>query len=318
MRRRIGIVLSACLIFVSSARAAGELDALAARTAAETREQFKDQAIKEDDLAISVIDLRDPAHPRTGSYRGDQPMFPASVVKLFYLAYAQRLLEDGKLADSDELQRGLRDMIVESSNDATSFILDTITDAPNGGVLPAAEMEQWSAKRNAVNRHFAALGGYDGINVNQKAYCEGPYGRERIFIGPKYENRNKLTTDATAKLLAEIAQRRFVSAMRSDAMMKLLSRDRTHKSDGPDDQAHGFIAGALPPGVKVWSKAGWTSTARHDAAYVESDDGLRAVIVIFTTGHGRDRQIVPALGKKLFDGLRGVSGTGASTQPVVK
>jgi hypothetical protein len=255
---------------------------------------------------------------RAGNYHGDQPMFPASVVKLFYLAYAERLLEDGKLTDSDELQRGLRDMIVESSNDATSFILDTITDAPNGGVLPSAEMAQWSAKRNAVNRYFASRDGYGGINVNQKAYCEGPYGRERIFIGPKFENRNKLTTDATAKLLAEIAQRRFVSAPRSDAMLKLLSRDRTQKSDGPDDQAHGFIAGALPPGVTVWSKAGWTSTARHDAAYVESDDGLRAVIVIFTTGHGRDRQIVPALGKKLFDGLRGVTGTGASTQPVVK
>jgi beta-lactamase class A len=255
---------------------------------------------------------------RAGNYHGDQPMFPASVVKLFYLAYAERLLEDGKLADSDELQRGLRDMIVESSNDATSFILDTITDAPNGGVLPPAEMEQWSAKRNAVNRYFASLGGYDGINVNEKAYSEGPYGRERIFIGPKFENRNKLTTEATAKLLAEIAQRRFVSATRSDAMMKLLSRDRTRKSDGPDDQAHGFIAGALPRDVKVWSKAGWTSTARHDAAYVESEDGLRAVIVIFTTGHGRDRQIIPTLGKKLFEALSSTPGSAAATQPVVK
>ena len=76
-------------------------------------------------------------------------------------------------------------------------------------------------------------------------------------------------------------------------MMKLLSRDRTAKSDGPDDQAHGFIAGALPPEVKVWSKAGWTSTTRHDAAYIETADGLKLVIVVFTTNHANEREIVP-------------------------
>ena len=274
-----------------------------ARAVRATQEQFPTEKLNDDDIAVTVVDLRDRKNPITGSFRGDQPTFPASVVKLFYLAHAQRLLEDGKLVDSEELQRGLRDMIVDSSNDATSFILDTITDAPNGGLLPPAEMEQWALKRNAANRYFADLG-YAKINVNQKAYCEGPYGRERIFIGPKFENRNKLTTDATAKLLAEIAQRRFVSPARSDAMMALLARDRTKKTAGPDDQAHGFIAGALPPDVKVWSKAGWTSTARHDAAYIESPDGtVRAVIVIFTTGHGRTRKIIPTLAEKLYRSL---------------
>jgi beta-lactamase class A len=296
---------------------AAPLDALVGDAVRATRQAFPDENIKDADLAVTVIDLHDAKAPSTASFRGDQPTFPASVVKLFYLAYAERLLEDGKLTHSDELRRGLRDMTVESNNDATSFILDTITDAPNGGLLPPAEMEKWSLKRNDVNRFFADIG-FSGINVNQKAYCEGPYGRERIFIGPKYENRNKLTTDATARLLAEIAQRRFVTPARSDAMMALLSRDRTRKSTGPDDQAHGFIAGELPPGVKVWSKAGWTSTARHDAAYVESADGsVRAVFVIFTSGHAKQRDILPKLGTKLFEAVRS-HGQPEQSQPVVK
>jgi beta-lactamase class A len=282
-----------------------------------TRAEFSDANIKDDAIAVTVIDLRDAGKPVTGSFRGDQPTFPASVVKLFYLAYAQRLLEDGTLADSEELRRGISDMIVDSSNDATSFILDAITDAPNGGLLAPAEMERWAQKRNAVNRFFADLG-YEKINVNQKAYCEGPYGRERIFIGPKFENRNKLTTDATATLLAEIAARRFVSSARSETMLALLARDRTKESTDPDDQAHGFIAGGLPPGTKVWSKAGWTSTARHDAAYVESEDeSVHAVIVIFTTGVARHREIIPKLGGKLFAALR-EHGQGRRLQPFVK
>ena len=34
--------------------------------------------------------------------------------------------------------------------------------------------------------------------------------------------------------------------------------------------------------AKLWSKAGWTSTTRHDAAYIETADGLKFVIVVFT------------------------------------
>jgi beta-lactamase class A len=304
-------------LFAAPAAAQSRIDQVVAGAVRATQAEFAKANLKDDHVAVTVIDLSRRDAPQSGSFRGDQPIFPASVVKLFYLAYAQRLLEDGNLDDSDELQRGLRDMIVESSNDATSYVLDAITDAPNGAVLPPAEMERWAAKRDAVNRYFASLG-YAKINVNQKAYCEGPYGRERAFIGPKLENRNKLTTDATATLLAEIALRRMVTPARSEAMLALLSRDRGGKRDGPDDQAHGFIAGALPPGANVWSKAGWTSSARHDAAYVESDDGaVRAAIVIFTSGHGGRREIVPALGKRLYEGLRN-QGAAPATQPVVR
>src|SRR5688572_23043897 len=96
----------------------GTLDPIVADAVRATQQQLAKENIKDDALAITVIDMRDPKRLATGSFRGDQPMFPASVVKLFYLAYSARLLEDGKMTDSDELRRGLRDMIVDSSNDA--------------------------------------------------------------------------------------------------------------------------------------------------------------------------------------------------------
>jgi hypothetical protein len=308
MKHFIAVVLIALFAFTSDAQADDALDALAATAARNAIEQFKDEKIKEDEIAVTVIDLRDSAKPRSGSFRGDAPMFPASVVKLFYLAATHQWLEDGKLEDSDELRRTMSDMIVDSSNDATAMIVDALSDAINGAPLPEAEMKQWAEKRNAVNRHFAALGyaigGSSGINVNQKTYCEGPYGREKLFIGPKYENRNKLTTNATAKLMVDIALGKSVTPDRSKQMMGLLKRDPASKPSGGDDQDSGFIGAAVAPGTKLWSKAGWTSTARHDAAYLETADGVRAVVVIFTTGHSRQRQLIPTVAQSLLAGLK--------------
>ena len=266
-------------------------------------ERFKEKGLAEKHLAVTVIDLTDPARPERASFRGAEPIYPASVVKLFYLAAAHRWLEDRRLKESEELTRALRDMIVDSSNDATHFLLDSLSGVSNGAELSAAELKAWGERRNVVNRYFASLGykvGAGGINVNQKPWCEGPYGRERQFLGPKFENRNKLTTDATARLLYEIVGGRAVSAERSRRMLELMKRDFSGKSDDPDDQAHGYTGLALEPGARLWSKAGWTSTARHDAAYVELPDGRRLILVTYTTDFARERDIIPTVTREVL------------------
>lgn len=271
----------------------------AART---TLERFRAEKLEEKSLAITLIDLSDPQHPAQASFRGTEPIYPASVVKLFYLVMAQHLLEEGKLKETDELRRALKDMIVDSSNDATSYVLDVITGTTSGPELQGSELKKWAEKRNAVNRYFAGLG-YTGINVNQKTYCEGPYGREQLFRGTKGENRNRLTTDATARLLSEIVAGRAVTPARSRMMLELMKRDYSGESSDKDDQAHGFTALALEPGARLWSKAGWTSTTRHDAAYIELPSGARFVLVTFTTDHSTEREIIPNVARVVIQRL---------------
>jgi Beta-lactamase enzyme family len=280
----------------------GALQELVNEAARTTLAKFKDKNLQESNLAITLIDLRDPQRPLQASFRGGEPIYPASVVKMFYLAMTHRLLEDGKLKETEELRRALKDMIVDSSNDATSFVLDNITGTTSGPELKGSELKKWAEKRNAVNRYFTSLG-YTGINVNQKTFCEGPYGREQLFRGAKGENRNKLTTDATARLLAEIATSRAVTPVRSAAMMELMKRDYSGKSNDADDQAHGFTSMALQPGARLWSKAGWTSTTRHDAAYIELPGGARFVLVTFTTDHSSERQIIPTVAGVIIEGM---------------
>jgi hypothetical protein len=228
-------------------------------------------------------------------------------VKLFYLAAAHRWLEDKKIEDTPELRRALKDMIVDSSNEATQYVVDVLTHTTGGYELPAKEMEEWQDKRNAVNRYYAALG-YTNINVNQKTFCEDAYGRERASRGPNGENRNKLTTDATARLLLEIVTGKAVTPARSAEMMELLKRDYTGTSQNTDDQGHGFTGLALQgvEGVRLWSKAGWTSTTRHDAAYLEMPNGSKVVLVTFTTDHANERDIIPAVARVVIDGIKDV------------
>jgi beta-lactamase class A len=279
------------------AKSTGQLQQIVDSAAQMALRQFSAKGLKAENLAITLIDLSEATHP-TASVNGDKPIYPASVVKLFYLAATERWLEDGRLQDSPELRRGLRDMIVDSTNDATGYILDALTGTTSGPELSPDELKAWSEKRNQVNRFFAELG-YSGINVNQKTWNEGPYGRERQFLGANYENRNKLTTNATARLLAQTALGQWVSPERSRPMMELLKRDHTGKSDS---QASDFTGIALKeiPGAKFWSKAGWTSTARHDAAYIELPNHKRFVLVVFTTGAANQKEIIPAVARAVI------------------
>ncbi|MDQ3747393.1 MAG: class A beta-lactamase-related serine hydrolase, partial [Acidobacteriota bacterium] len=227
---------------------------------------------------------------------------------LFYMAALHRWLEDGRIKiASPELQRGLKDMIVDSSNEATQYILDVLTDTSSGGELPAKEFETWSYKRNAVNRYFASLG-YENINVNQKTFCEDAYGREQQFRNYKGENRNMLTTNATARLMSEIVLGKSVSAERSKQMLDLMKRDFSGTTKDADDQAHGFTAIALNKlnlkDAKLWSKAGWTSKTRHDAAHIETPDGLKFVLVVFTENFAQERDIIPSIASRIIKNFK--------------
>jgi beta-lactamase class A len=271
-----------------------------------TLEKFKERNLKPDELAATLIDLRGGADAlKMADVRGEQMIYPASVVKMFYMVALFEQIERGQVKMTPELERGLKEMIGTSSNDATHYIFDVITDTSGGAELPPDELEKYAYKKNAVNRYFASLG-YRNINVNQKTYCEDIFGRERQFWdGGK--QRNKLTTNATAKLLANIALGRAVSEEKSRLMMDLMKREPFVESEDRDNQATGFTGIALKnlglKDARLWSKAGWTSTSRHDAAYVETPDGLKFVLVVFTEKHAGESGIIPAVAGEVIKGL---------------
>lgn len=285
------------------------LQKLVDSAASQTLAKFADKGFKAENLSITLIDLQNPNQLKSGNFRGEEKVYPASVCKLFYLVAIHQWMENGKVKITPEIQRAMKDMIVDSSNEATQFIVDVVTDTSSGSELSPKELEKWAFKRNAVNRYFTSLD-YQNINVCQKTFCEDAYGREQQFRGKDGINRNKLTTNATARLMSEIVLGKAVTADRTKQMMELLSRDweaKEGKSFDGDDQAHGFTGIALNDlkltGTKLWSKAGWTSTTRHDVAYIETPSGLKFVLCVFTTNFANERNTIPTVAKIVLEEL---------------
>jgi beta-lactamase class A len=280
-----------------------ELQSLLNQAVEETITKFAAKGLKREDVAATLIDVRNTDNLTVANHRGNEKIYPASVVKMFYMVAVHQWLQDGKLKDSPELRRTMKDMIVDSSNDATQSIVDVLSGVGSGGELPEKDFTVWAYKRNVVNRYFESLE-YQNINVCQKTFCEDAYGIEQQFRGKDGVNRNKLTTDATARLLTEIVLNKAVTADRSKQMSELMSRDWEVKEgkvfDG-DSQSHGFTGIALKDlnlqGAKLWSKAGWTSKTRHDAAYIELPNGAKFVLVVFTENHATERDIIPSVAK---------------------
>jgi beta-lactamase class A len=227
------------------------------------------------------------------NYRGVERIYPASVVKLFYLVAVHEWLEKGMIQPSAELDRAVRDMIVDSSNDATSLVVDILTGTTSGPDLSAGPFETWKYQRNIVNRYVQSLGWIEleSVNINQKTWCDGAYGRERSFLGETFPNRNMLTTNAVARLVHSIIGGVAVSSPRSQAMMALMQRslDPASLAANLENQVAGFLGAGLPSNARLWSKAGHTSQVRHDAAYIEVPECCPYLLVVFTEGPAQSR-----------------------------
>ena len=251
-----------------------------------------------DNLAISVIDVSNPNTISRADDHGDAPFYPASVVKLFFMA---EVFHQKKENDPD-VPRALQEMIHVSDNDATAFLLDTISDTCSGPELQGRALNKFIDKRRVVNRWLNPMG-YD-VSAMAKPWSFGPFGRDmQLMGGPDRPNRNRATANAFASFLLWIERRRAVSPQASDAMMALLARPLNPPTKD-ENQIADFIGAALPPDAKLWSKAGWTNEVRHDAAYIELPSGKKWIVVIMTRGAADDVKLIPAIAAKLLDELK--------------
>jgi hypothetical protein len=194
-----------------------------------------------------------------------------------------------------------------------SLVVDVLTGTTSGPELSPGPFETWKTQRNLINRYFESFGWTElqTINVNQKTWGNGAYGRERIFLGELMDNRNMLTPIATARLLHSIVGGVAVSASRSQAMMNLLRRSLQAEalSGRLNHQVTGFLGAGLPLDAGLWSIGAETNRIRHDAAYIELPNCYPYLLVVFTDSqeHSKNESILPFVSRQVVEAMRSLS-----------
>ncbi|MFW5734699.1 MAG: serine hydrolase [Oceanidesulfovibrio sp.] len=267
------------------------------------RDSLSETGLTEDRVHIALIDLGDPQSPRTAHFRGDVPVYPASVVKMFYMGYVYHLVERGELELTPELRGQLTQMIRPSSNVATGTIVDTWSGTHEEKLLPPGEYEDFAAKRNACNRWLQRVLNIEDVNANQKTWGGTIPDAERQFLsggefGGPWVNRNSMTAMAAARYLQLLAQDRLASPESCEAMRTLMKRD---VNEQPYQKRR--IAGGAPQGAQVYSKTGTTSDTFHDAGIVQLPGGRTFVLATLITGTGAKGDFIPALTRRASEYL---------------
>jgi len=239
------------------------------------------------------------AHP-SGGFRADESSYPCSVVKICYLSFYESQKEAGKLADNPELVRAVKDMITVSSNDATGFVVDSITGTTSGPeIADAVAWKAWQARREVVNAYFRARG-YTNLNADQKTFCEDAYGREQAFRDGG-RNRNRMSAAEAARLFKEIARGEVAGPRLTGEMMALLARDIA--ADAPLEDLEledARLAGAgLPKGSRLWAKSGDAYDYHHLVGLIALPNGSEIVLAVFTKGVKTVPGIIPRVYEKV-------------------
>lgn len=274
----------------------------------------KAKGLNTSSLSITLIDLKT---NQVAAYQQQQPRFPASVVKLFWLVYLYGKLENQEITGTQDLTNDVVKVTAISDNDAASRILDLITETRSGIALNEPELTSWIEQRKQVNRFFEAAG-YGEINLSQKTFpvphlqLAEPQGRELQMRGdPQHPIRNKISTEQASRLMYEIFTRQAISEEASEHLIELLAiapetriKNRTPQDPNIFNSVHGFFSQSLPNDVTFAGKAGWTSGSRQETAYIATPDGKTAyILTIFAEdkAYAFDWKIFPQISRIVFD-----------------
>ena len=265
--------------------------------------------LSKDDIAITWINYKS---KNDGVFKGfgcginnTKIIYPASIVKLVYGLAAHYWIKKKRIFFTEEINDAVSKMLTNSSNNATSFLIDLLTGTTSGPCIEGQSWESWKYQRKIINDWLNELNWEEliGINCCQKTWDDGPFGREKEFYGNDNSNRNAITTDATARILETIMihidyQKNNLNLR--DFLKRNLNRE-VLKED-PLNQIEGFLGEGLPEDTPIWSKAGLMSEVRNDAAWWINSQSLQTLLVVFGNSkkYSKDYSFLPEIANEIY------------------
>jgi beta-lactamase class A len=270
------------------------------------------QSLPKKPLSVTLINAKT---GETAGYQQDTPRYPASVIKMFWMVTLYAQIESGIWKNEKDFSPYVAKMIQESDNEAASFILDLVTGTRSHSKLNLEKFKYWENQRQQVNRFFRQAN-YKKISIIQKTFpidyihLPKPEGSESQLL-ENSQNWNRITTKQAARLLYEICYtKQAVSPQASQKMCGWLERDLNPKDWQPADSydfnpVRAFFGESLSAThVHLYSKAGWTSFARAEAAMVVTQKSKATyILAIFAqdSNYADDVEIFPKMSRLVYE-----------------
>lgn len=240
----------------------------------------------------------------------DKVYHPASLIKLFnsYLAKVKLLSqvkqvlsrsedsEDfGERTITDDVYDAIHESLAVSDNDALALLVDFNSDTSSGLRLDHKSFAEFALKRKKITDIFRSKSYSDDLRLHGKCFSFAPYGRdEQLVFSKQGLGTNSCTIEDAAKILRDI-YRDFPELYKS--MSRVIGNE--------EDEQTQFIAKGLEDYKGLikdyYSKAGWTSKVRHDAALIRLKDEQEILLVIMTKGLSEYIELIPSISKVLFE-----------------
>lgn len=231
-------------------------------------------------LDATILVKQDDGSWRRGSFGGEDLHYPASTVKMAFMAAAAQWERDND-KPVGFLEPHVGPMVTDSDNPATGRVVDIITGTSNVTDESVTTMtyEQWRAARMYTADFLSSRGLLGNQVVHVKTYPTNsgptPVGfEERMW---KELGRNAMQTNANAELMLEIVKGK-IDARATDYMRRLMTHDRW--------KGGSVVGFGLPPGAVYENKPGRAYDSLADFAYiVMPETGQEIVLTVLSNAY---------------------------------
>ena len=203
-----------------------------------------DAAVRQGQLAVSLVDVTDPQHPQLAQVNGDDMVYAASLPKIAILLAVCERIHEGKLTLNDELRGVMTNMIRHSSNSAATDLIRRVGHEYINQVLTSPKYRLYDTRTNG------------GLWVG-KEYAQG--------VADQRDPLHNLSHGATAYQVA-----RFYYLLETEQLASPdLSREMKAIMGDPAIH-HKFVKGLMnTPDAQIYRKSGTWQNWHADSAIVE-------------------------------------------------
>ncbi len=207
-------------------------------------------------MAVGLVDLRDPDHPRFARINGDYMMYAASLPKIAVLLSTMEAIEQGKIKETSELKKDMRLMISKSDNAASTRLIDKVG------------FKRIEAVMTDPKYAFYDKNNGGGLWVGKRYGKGGKTNRE-----PIKNLSHAASVTQVCRFFYQLTYGQLVNKQRSAQMLRIMENPELR---------HKFVntLSAIAPNARLFRKSGTWKTYHSDSILVWGEEEHRRYILV--------------------------------------